>query len=337
MIKKYHCYLKEISVYIYTLREFMKILITGSSGFIGYHLSKSLLDEKHEIMGIDNINDYYSPSLKLDRTKLLKTYQNFTFKKIDISNLTSLNKVFREFKPQRVVNLAAQAGVSYSITNPHAYVDSNLVGFVNVIECCRNNDVDGLIYASSSSVYGKNTKLPFSEKDIVDRPIALYGATKKANELIAHSYSHLYGLKTTGLRYFTVYGPWYRPDMAMFIFTRKIINNEKITLYNNGNILRDFTFIDDIILGTKLAIQKNYDCEIFNLGNSKKELLKDVMSIIEKELNKKAIILNKNIKKGDMVETFADIKHSKIKLGYSPSLNINEGIPVLTKWLILCF
>ena len=310
----------------------MKILITGSSGFIGYHLSKSLLEEKHEILGIDNINDYYSPVLKDDRTKLLKSFDNFTFIKTDIADLTNLNKVFREFNPERVVNLAAQAGVTYSISNPHAYVHSNLVGFVNVIECCKNNNVDGLIYASSSSIYGKNTKLPFSEKDRVDKPIALYGATKKANELIAHSYSHLYGLKTTGLRYFTVYGPWYRPDMAMFIFTRKIINNEKITLYNNGNILRDFTFIDDIVLGTKLAIQKNYDNEIFNLGNSKKELLKDVVSILENELNKKAIIFNKNIKKGDMIETFADIEHSKIKLGYSPSLNIDEGIPFLTKW-----
>tara|TARA_Y100000816_G_scaffold281369_1_gene255802 strand:- start:1102 stop:2055 length:954 start_codon:yes stop_codon:yes gene_type:complete len=310
----------------------MKILITGSSGFIGYHLSKSLLEENHEILGIDNINNYYSTDLKNDRTKILKSYNNFKFKKIDITNLSQLDNSFREFNPQRVVNLAAQAGVSYSISNPHAYVQSNLVGFVNVIECCRNNNVDGLIYASSSSIYGNNSKLPFSEKDMVDKPIALYGATKKANELIAHSYSHLYGLKTTGLRYFTVYGPWYRPDMAMFIFTHKIINNEKIILYNNGKILRDFTFVDDIVSGTKLAIQKNYDNEIFNLGNSKTELLKDVLSVLENELNKKAIIVNKNIKKGDMVETFADIEQSKIKLGYSPSTNIAEGIPILTKW-----
>ncbi len=310
----------------------MKILITGSSGFIGYHLSKSLLEENHEILGIDNINNYYSTDLKNDRTKILKSYNNFKFKKIDITNLSQLNNSFREFNPQRVVNLAAQAGVIYSISNPHAYVESNLVGFVNVIECCRNNNVDGLIYASSSSVYGNNSKLPFSENDMVDKPIALYGATKKANELIAHSYSHLYGLKTTGLRYFTVYGPWYRPDMAMFIFTHKIINNEKIILYNNGKILRDFTFVDDIVSGTKLAIQKNYDNEIFNLGNSKTELLKDVLSILENELNKKAIIVNKNIKKGDMVETFADIEQSKIKLGYNPSTNIAEGIPLLTKW-----
>tara|TARA_Y100001936_G_C16091483_1_gene686617 strand:+ start:1685 stop:2638 length:954 start_codon:yes stop_codon:yes gene_type:complete len=310
----------------------MKILITGSSGFIGYHLSKSLLEENHEILGIDNINNYYSTDLKNDRTKILSSYNNFRFKKIDITNLSQLNNSFREFNPQRVVNLAAQAGVSYSISNPHAYVESNLVGFVNVIECCRNNNVDGLIYASSSSIYGNNSKLPFSEKDMVDKPIALYGATKKANELIAYSYSHLYGLKTTGLRYFTVYGPWYRPDMAMFIFTHKIINNEIIALYNKGKILRDFTYVDDIVSGTKLAIQKNYDNEIFNLGNNKTELLKDVLSILENELNKKAIIVNKNIKKGDMVETFADIEKSKIKLGYNPSTSISEGIPLLVKW-----
>ena len=210
-----------------------KVLITGAAGFIGYHLSKSLLDDNYEVLGIDNINNYYDPKHKLIRLDQLKPYKNFSFQKVDIADKKSITQSFRSFKPQKVVNLAAQAGVRYSIENPYAYMDANLVGFLNIIELCRHNDVEGLIYASSSSVYGGNTKIPFSVEDRVDNPISLYAATKKANELIANSYSHLYGLHTTGLRYFTVYGPWGRPDMAMFLFTDKIMRDEPIQVFNH--------------------------------------------------------------------------------------------------------
>ena len=237
-----------------------KILVTGSAGFIGYHLSKTLLDEKYEIFGVDNINDYYNTRLKMDRLELLKNYSNFKFKKLDISDRNAITTVFNSFEPEIVVNLAAQAGVRYSIQNPYAYMDSNLIGFLNIIELCRHQNINGLIYASSSSVYGLNKKMPFSTTDKTDTPIALYGATKKANELIAHAYSHLYQLKTTGLRYFTVYGPWGRPDMAMLIFTKSIIEGKPISVFNNGKMKRDFTYIDDIVNGTKNAILNNYDC-----------------------------------------------------------------------------
>ena len=235
-----------------------KILVTGAAGFIGYHLCKSLLEDDYEVLGIDNINDYYDPNLKLARLEQLKPYKNFKFEKVDISDRESLTQSFQSFNPNKVVNLAAQAGVRYSIENPYAYMNSNLVGFLNIIELCRHNNVEGLIYASSSSVYGGNKKTPFSVEDRVDNPISLYAASKKSNELIANSYSHLYGLHTTGLRYFTVYGPWGRPDMAMLIFTRKILAGEPIPVFNNGNMKRDFTYIDDIICGTRAAIDKNY-------------------------------------------------------------------------------
>ena len=264
-----------------------RILVTGVAGFIGFHLCKSLLDDGYEVLGIDNLNDYYDLKLKHARLNQLTPYKNFTFEKIDIANRKALTKTFTDFKPNKVVNLAAQAGVRYSIENPYAYMNSNLVGFLNIIELCRHNNVKGLIYASSSSVYGGNTKIPFSVEDRVDKPIALYGATKRANELIAYSYSHLYGLHSTGLRYFTVYGPWGRPDMAMYIFTKKILVGESIPVFNNGNMRRDFTYIDDIVSGTRSAINKNYKCEIFNLGNNKSEDLMDLIYYIEKYLNKK--------------------------------------------------
>jgi len=230
-----------------------RILVTGSAGFIGYHLSKSLLEDGFQVHGIDNLNDYYDPTLKQARLDQLTPYDNFTFTKSDISDLDLLTKIFQSFKPHKVVNLAAQAGVRYSLENPHAYIESNIVGFMNILECCRYNDVEGLIYASSSSVYGGNEKIPFSVDDPVDKPISIYAATKKANELMAHTYSHLYGLHTTGLRFFTVYGPWGRPDMAMFLFTDKILRDEPIQVFNHGNMKRDFTYIDDIIVGTRLA------------------------------------------------------------------------------------
>ena len=312
----------------------MKVLVTGAAGFIGYHLCKSLLDDGYEVLGIDNLNDYYDVSLKSLRIDSIKEHNNFAFKKIDISNYSSLEKIFKNFSPNKVVNLAAQAGVRYSITNPFAYMDSNLVGFLNIIELCRHNNVEGLIYASSSSVYGANTKTPFDEKDRVNRPIALYGATKRANELIAHSYSHLYDLPSTGLRFFTVYGPWGRPDMAMFIFTRKILSGEPIQIFNHGDMKRDFTYIDDIILGTRAAIERNHQCEIFNLGNNKSEKLMDVVGIIEKTLGKKAIIDFRPIQPGDVKESYADILLSEKKLGFIPKISIKQGIPKFIKWYL---
>ena len=222
----------------------MKILVTGSAGFIGYHLSRSLLEDGFEVLGLDNVNDYYDINLKNARIEQLSLFDNFKFDKIDISDRDSLSKAFNSFNPRKVVNLAAQAGVRYSIENPYAYMNSNLVGFLNIIELCRHNNVEGLIYASSSSVYGGNTKIPFSVEDRVDNPISLYAASKNSNELIANSYSHLYDLNTTGVRYFTVYGPWGRPDMAMFIFTKKMLAEEPIPVFNNGNMKRDFTYIN---------------------------------------------------------------------------------------------
>ena len=310
----------------------MKILVTGAAGFIGYHLCKSLLEDDYEVLGIDNINDYYDPKLKLTRLEQLKPYKNFKFEQVDIADREAITKSFQSFKPKKVVNLAAQAGVRYSIVNPYAYLDSNLVGFINIIELCRNNDVEGFIYASSSSVYGANKKMPFSANDRVDKPIALYGATKRSNELIAYSYSHLYGLHTTGLRYFTVYGPWGRPDMAMFIFTQKIIAEENIMVFNYGNMKRDFTYIDDIIKGTRSSIEKNYKSEVFNLGNNKSEQLMDMIGLLEKELGKKAKIDFQPIQPGDVKESFADIKSSGQKLDYVPKTTINDGIPRFIQW-----
>ena len=310
----------------------MNILITGAAGFIGYHLCKELLVENNNILGVDNLNNYYDSSLKLKRLNQLKLYKNFKFKKIDISNRELISPIFNKFKPKKVINLAAQAGVRYSLQNPYAYIDSNLVGFLNILELCRQNKTEGFIYASSSSVYGDNKKIPFSIQDRVDRPISLYAASKKTNELKAHSYSHLYGLHTTGLRFFTVYGPWGRPDMAYYIFTKKILNGEPISVFNNGNMKRDFTFIDDIILGTKAAIEKNYSFEIFNLGNNKSVNLLDFIKTIENKLNKKAIINFQPIQSGDVKETYADISESEKKLGFKPKISIYEGIPKFIDW-----
>jgi len=309
-----------------------KILVTGTAGFIGFHLSKSLLDDGNEVMGIDNLNDYYEPKLKLARLEIIKKYPNFGFEKIDISQRTPLTEVFKTFKPQKVVNLAAQAGVRYSLENPYAYMDSNLVGFLNIIELCRHNDVEGLIYASSSSVYGSNKKIPFSVDDRVDNPISLYAATKKANELIAYSYSHLFGMHTTGLRFFTVYGPWGRPDMAMYIFTKNILEGKPIKVFNNGDMKRDFTYIDDIINGTRAAVDLNYKNEIFNLGNNQSEKILDMIALIEKEVQKSAIIDFKPMQPGDVKESFADIEKSVTKLGYFPKTTIREGIPKFIEW-----
>ena len=309
-----------------------KILVTGAAGFIGFHVSKLLLEENYEVYGIDSINDYYSVSLKNDRLDILKTKDNFKFSKIDISNHDDLSEVFNDFKPEIVLNLAAQAGVRYSLENPFAYVNSNLIGFVNIIELCRRNKVEGLIYASSSSVYGDNKKIPFDVKDRVDTPISIYGASKRANELIAHSYSHLFNLNTTGLRFFTVYGPWGRPDMAMYIFADKISSGKPIQVYNNGNMKRDFTYIDDIVSGIKSSIEKNYPCEIFNLGNSRSEDLMDVVRKVEENLNMSSEIEYLPMQPGDVASTYADIEKSEKMLNYKPTTNVDKGIKEFISW-----
>ena len=309
-----------------------KILVTGSSGFIGMQLCKNLLDDGYNVCGIDNMNDYYDVSLKQERLNILSDYGNFTFNKVDISDLQGVERVFKNFKPEKVVNLAAQAGVRYSLENPHAYIQSNVVGFTNIIEACRYHKVSGLIYASSSSVYGGNKKIPFSVNDRVDKPISIYAASKKANELIAYSYNHLYGLNTTGLRFFTVYGPWGRPDMAMYIFADKIRNGEKIPVFNHGKIQRDFTYIDDIVNGIRSSIEKNYSCEVFNLGNNRCEDLMDMIKYIEDCLDKKAKVDYLDMQLGDVKKTFADIDHSKNMLDYNPVVKISEGIPKFIEW-----
>ena len=309
-----------------------KILVTGSSGFIGMHLCKSLLEDGYQVVGIDNMNDYYDPALKEARLKELYLYDNFKFVKADISDYPSVETAFKDFEPEKVVNLAAQAGVRYSLENPQAYIQSNVVGFMNILECCRHHQVKGLIYASSSSVYGGNEKIPFSIDDSVDRPISIYAASKISNELMAHTYSHLYGLHTTGLRFFTVYGPWGRPDMAMYIFTEKITRGEPIPVFNHGKMQRDFTFIDDITKGTRASIEKNYACEIFNLGNNRCENLMDMIGLIEDSLGEKAELNLMDTQPGDMEKTFADIDYSRDKLGYEPTTYIDEGIPVFIRW-----
>lgn len=309
-----------------------KILVTGASGFIGFHLTKKLLSLGCQVQGVDNLNDYYDVNLKLDRLDQLKKNKNFNFQKLDITNHNLINEIFESFKPNKVVNLAAQAGVRYSLENPQAYIDSNITGFMNILECCRHNNVEGLIYASSSSVYGGNKKIPFSVKDRVDNPISIYATTKKANELMAITYSNLFGLNTTGLRFFTVYGPWGRPDMAMYIFANKIQNGDPIQVFNNGKMKRDFTYIDDIVAGTVAAIRKNETCEIFNLGNSNWENLMDMINLIEKELGQKANIKFKGMQKGDVEKTYANIAHSTKILGYKPTTPISIGIPKFIKW-----
>ena len=309
-----------------------RILVTGCAGFIGMHLCKSLLDDGYNVLGIDNLNEYYDPRLKKDRLKILENYDLFSFLKIDIIDLNKLSNTFRDFNPSKVVNLAAQAGVRYSILNPHAYIDTNIAGFMNVLECCRKNNVSGLIYASSSSVYGGNEKTPFSESDNVDNPISIYAATKKANELMANTYNKLYNLKSTGLRFFTVYGPWGRPDMAISIFTKKILNNKPIQIFNFGKMHRDFTYIDDIVDGIISALKNNFSLKIFNLGNSKSENLLDVVSLIEKELDKKAIIELAPMQLGDVENTFADIEKAKDDLGFEPKIGVDTGIPNFVNW-----
>ena len=309
-----------------------KILVTGCAGFIGMHLCEKLFKLNYYVLGIDNINDYYDVNLKLRRLDKLNENKNFKFIKADISDSNKLRDVFKKEEPNKVVNLAAQAGVRYSLKNPDSYMHSNILGFMNVLECCRYYNVDGLIYASSSSVYGGNKKIPFSESDNVDNPISIYAASKKANELMAHSYNHLFNLNSTGLRFFTVYGPWGRPDMAIYIFADRILKNLPIQVFNYGKMMRDFTFIDDIIEGLISSIENNYDCEVFNLGNNKSEDLMNVVGIIEKKIGKKAIVHFEDLQPGDVEKTYADIQRAKDKLGFNPSTNVEEGISSFIDW-----
>tara|TARA_B100000965_G_scaffold386741_1_gene389288 strand:+ start:1694 stop:2659 length:966 start_codon:yes stop_codon:yes gene_type:complete len=309
-----------------------RILISGVAGFIGFHIAKSLLKDGYIVYGVDNLNNYYNPDLKKERLNIISEYDNFKFKKVDITNYKNLNEVFIDFKPSKVLHLAAQAGVRYSLENPFAYLNSNLVGFMNIIELSKEYKVGGFIYASSSSIYGSNKKIPFGENDITDNPVSLYAATKKSNELIAHTYSHIHNLNTTGLRFFTVYGPWGRPDMAYFSFASKISSGSKINVYNNGNMKRDFTYIDDIVDGIKFAIDKNYQCEIFNLGNNKSENLMDLIKYIEKYLGINAKVKFSPMQLGDVKQTYANINKSKKMLKYKPKISLKVGLEKFIKW-----
>lgn len=327
----------------------MRVLVTGCAGFIGFHLSKKLLARGDEVVGIDNLNDYYDPALKQARLKQL-THKNFSFSKTDLADRDALTAVFKQYKPQRVVNLAAQAGVRYSLESPETYVHSNLVGFANILENCRHFSVENLVYASSSSVYGSSKKYPFSEKDAVNHPVALYGATKKANEVMAHSYAHLFNLSCTGLRFFTVYGPWGRPDMALFKFTKNILEGKPIQVYNFGKMARDFTYIDDIVEGVVRTLDNpatkdanwhgedpasgssNAPYRIYNIGYGSPVKLMDFVHLVEKELGKSAQIEMLPLQAGDVEETFADTTALQQQLGYKPVVSINEGVQRFVAW-----
>ncbi len=309
-----------------------KILVTGSAGFIGFHLSKKLLDSGCSVIGVDNLNPYYDVGLKKARLELLNPYENFRFVKMDIGDLSSLREVFAHHEITHVCNLAAQAGVRYSLIDPFSYQKSNILGFLNLLEMAREFKVENFVYASSSSVYGKNKKSPYSVEDRVDNPISLYAATKKSNELMAHAYSHLFGIPCTGLRYFTVYGPWGRPDMALFLFTDAILHNRPINVFNYGNMRRDFTYINDIVAGTISAIQRPSPYEIFNLGNSDATALMDFIETIESELGRKAEKNMLPMQPGDVAETSADIKSAREKLGFTPKTPLREGIRAFIGW-----
>lgn len=329
----------------------MKILVTGVAGFIGMHTALKLLARGDEVVGIDNLNDYYDVQLKYDRLAKLEKYSSFVFQKLDIADRAEVEELFFKGNFDKVVHLAAQAGVRYSITNPHAYVDSNLVGFVNILEGCRKNDLQHLVYASSSSVYGGNTKMPFSESDGVDHPVSLYAATKKANELMAHTYSHLYQLPTTGLRFFTVYGPWGRPDMSPSLFARAIFEGRFIDVFNYGKMQRDFTYIDDIVEGVVRTLDKvatakmqhtsmqldpsvsNAPWRVFNIGNNQPVELLKYISTIEESTGQKAKINFLPMQDGDVVATFADTDLLKNWIGFAPATPLEVGIRNYVDWV----
>jgi UDP-glucuronate 4-epimerase len=328
----------------------MKILVTGAAGFIGMHVSERLLARGDEVVGLDNLNDYYDVRLKEARLSRLEGQPGFRFVRLDVADTEGMAELFSHEQFDRVVHLAAQAGVRYSLTNPHAYVQSNLVGFVNILEGCRHSGVKHLAYASSSSVYGGNTKLPFSEHDAVDHPVSLYAATKKSNELMAHTYSHLYGLPTTGLRFFTVYGPWGRPDMALFLFTKAILEGKPIDVFNNGNMVRDFTYIDDIVEGVIRVLDRvaqpnplfntdapdpassNVPYRIFNIGNHQPVALMSYIETLEQVLGKKAEKRLLPMQDGDVQATNADTTELAEWTGYLPSMAVRQGIGRFVTW-----
>ena len=330
--------------------EFKNILITGTAGFIGFHLANRLLSMGCRVLGVDNLNDYYDVNLKKDRLAILEKHPDFSFFRTDLSDLDELSAIFKSQAVDAVVNLAAQAGVRYSLVNPHAYVQSNLVGFVNILECCRHNQVRHLVFASSSSVYGANTRMPFSVHDNVDHPVSLYAATKKSNELMAHTYSHLYDLPCTGLRFFTVYGPWGRPDMALFLFTKAILEDKPIQVFNHGKMLRDFTYIDDIVEGVVRVIDavpapnsewsgdtpdpgtsyKPY--RIFNIGNNNPVELTRFIEAIETALGKEAEKNFMDIQPGDVAATYANIDDLYNAVGFKPETTIEHGIQKFIEW-----
>ena len=307
-------------------------LVTGAAGFIGFHVSRALLERGDRVLGLDSLNDYYDVSLKEARLRLLQDNEHFTFYKEDLANREALTQIFGKNRIQVVCNMAAQAGVRYSLVNPFAYQSSNLEGFLNIIHLSQEHQVENFVYASSSSVYGNNKKVPFSVQDRVDNPISLYAATKKANELVAHTYSHLYSLPCSGLRLFTVYGPWGRPDMALFIFTKAITKNQPIEVYNFGKMRRDFTYIDDIVQGVLASMDRPVPYAIYNLGNSRAVDLLYFIECIEKELGKKAEKRMLPMQPGDVVETYADISESERDLGFQPTTRIEEGIASFISW-----
>jgi UDP-glucuronate 4-epimerase len=328
----------------------MKVVVTGAAGFIGFSVTKCLLERGDSVFGIDNLNDYYDVKLKQDRLDQLASYSDFKFSRLDIADREGIKSFFQEAAPQRVVHLAAQAGVRYSIENPYAYVDSNLVGFINILEVCRHNDIEHLVYASSSSVYGANTIMPFSIHQNVDHPLSLYGATKKANELMAHTYSALYGLPTTGVRFFTVYGPWGRPDMSLFLFTKNILEEKPIDVFNYGNHRRDFTYIDDIVEGVVRILDRvaaenkawsgdmpdpgtsKAPYRLYNIGNNNPVELMRFIELLEREFGKKAKLNMLPLQPGDVPDTYADVDDLVKDIDYSPSTSIEEGISRFADW-----
>jgi UDP-glucuronate 4-epimerase len=328
----------------------MKILVTGAAGFIGSHLAIKLLERGDEVIGVDNLNDYYEVSLKEARLERVKKYRTFTDVRADIQDREAMAEVFVKYKPQRVVNLAAQAGVRYSLANPYAYIDSNIMGFTTILENCRHHDVQHLVYASSSSVYGGNTKLPFSEHDNVDHPVSLYAATKKANELMAHTYSHLFNLPTSGLRFFTVYGPWGRPDMALFLFAKAILEGRPIDVFNNGDMMRDFTYIDDIVEGVIRVLDRPAESNsmfngkvpdpatseapyrVLNIGNNQPIKLMEYISALETSLG---LVATKNfmpMQLGDVPATYADTSELNHWVDFKPQTKFNIGIARFVEW-----